>query len=408
MKRMFAILLCLSLLIAAAACGTTATTAAPTTTKATTASTTAPASTAATTKEQEPINVALFIPRTGDLTQYGTYITNGVMLKVSQVNAAGGINGRKLVVDVFDDKGVPQESASVAQMIVDNKKYVAAIGSFNTPCVLAAATVFDEAKMVEMVPCAGADTVHTQRKYTFRQQNTNTTEFTFLGKVAVNDLKAQKVAVIYIQNDSGIISKNVVSKTVTDLGKQCVATEGIMPDQVNDYTAMLNKIKNAGADTCVTTCNAADLATIIKQSKQLGMDKMVWLSTGTVYTDEFLEVGGEAVNGVYALTTYFSGNPDPRISAWTKAYLAAYNNSTPNYFATGAYECTAMLCAGFAKGNLDRVSIYNYLLTIRDWDGETGKSTYDETRNVMKNMTILQIVNRKFQMANLSEFKPNK
>ena len=117
-----------------------------------------------------------------------------------------------------------------------------------TPCVLAAATVFDEAQMVEMVPCAGADTVHKDHKYTFRQQNTNTTEFTYIGEVAVNDLKAEKVAMIYIQNDSGIIARDTVTATVERLGKEVVIAEGVMPDQISDYSAVLTKIRAADPD----------------------------------------------------------------------------------------------------------------------------------------------------------------
>jgi len=235
--------------------------------------------------EGEPIHVAFFAPRTGDNKTYGDYLLNGVMLKVNQVNAAGGVNGRPIEITVYDDQCSAQESASVAQIIVDEPKYVAAVGSFNTPCVLAAATVFDEAQMVEMVPCAGADTVHKDHKYTFRQQNTNTTEFTYIGEVAVNDLKAEKVAMIYIQNDSGIIARDTVTATVERLGKEVVIAEGVMPDQISDYSAVLTKIRAADPDVITLTCNANAAATIIKQSKLLGMEDVLWLSTGTIYTD---------------------------------------------------------------------------------------------------------------------------
>lgn len=355
--------------------------------------------------EEEPIYVAFFGPRTGDNTNYGDYLLNGVMLKVNQVNEAGGVNGRKIQVDVYDDQSVAQQSASVAQIIVDDPKYVAAVGSFNTPCVLAAATVFDEAQMVEMVPCAGADSVHEDHTYTFRQQNTNTTEFTYIGEIAVNDLKADKVGIIYIENDSGIISKDAITAAVEANGKEVVLSEGIMPDQISDYTSLLAKFRAAQPDVITLTCNAKEAATIIKQSKTLGMENMTWLSTGTIYTDEFLEVGGDAVNGVYTMTTYFAGNSDPRIAAWTEAYLEAYDGATPNYFATGAYECMSMLVSAFENGCLDRASIYDYLLTIREWDGDTGLSVYDETRNVKKAMTILQIVDGEFVMANLTDYE---
>jgi branched-chain amino acid transport system substrate-binding protein len=351
---------------------------------------------------KEPIYVAFLGPRTGDSTMYGTYLLTGAQLKVDQVNAAGGVNGRLIVLDVYDDGNRPQESASIAQIIVDDEKYLAAVGPFNTPCTLAAATVFDEAEVVEMVPCAGADSVHETRAYTIRQQNTNTTEFTFLAEVAVNDLKAESVAIIYLQNDSGIMSQRVVTETVLRLGKKVALSEGIMPDQISDYTSLLTKVRNAGADIVITTANANEVATIIKQSKQLGMDDIRWLCTGSIFTDEFLQVGGDAVNGVYSLTTYFSGNPNPRVATWTAAYKAKNPDISPNYFVTGAYECMSMLVWCFEQGALDRKAVYDKLLTIRRWDGDTGVSIYDETRNVKKDMTILQVKNGEFEMADLA------
>ena len=85
--------------------------------------------------------------------------------------------------------------------------------------------------------------------------------------------------------------------------------------------------------------------------------------------------------------------------------MEAYDGATPNYFATGAYECMSMLVSAFENGCLDRESIYEYLLTIREWDGDTGLSVYDETRNVRKAMTILQVVDGEFQMANLTDYE---
>ncbi|GHV14140.1 hypothetical protein FACS189491_10060 [Spirochaetia bacterium] len=93
------------------------------------------------------------------------------------------------------------------------------------------------------------------------------------------------------------------------------------------------------------------------------------------------------------MTIFFADNPEPRIAAFTKEYRTRYNNAAPNYFVTTAYESLALIEAALRAGATDRASLYQELLKIKEWDGDTGYATYDDDRMVNRAMTIIKVQN---------------
>ena len=102
---------------------------------------------------EDTIKLAVIAPLTGDFAQYGEAYRTAVELMVSQVNAEGGINGKQLAYDIFDDKNDAKESATLAGRIADDGSYIALLGPFASTCALATAPIMQNAGIVEMCPC---------------------------------------------------------------------------------------------------------------------------------------------------------------------------------------------------------------------------------------------------------------
>lgn len=359
------------------------------------AESTAPASAPA---EGEKIYIACGAPFTGDDAQYGNYFKNAINMKVDNINENGGINGRMIQIDYFDDKSTPKESSNIAQMVTSDPKYIAEIGSYNSTCVLAGAPIYQQAGMVQMAPCAGHPDITKANQYLFRNQNSNDVEFSWLADVAVNKLGKKKIAIIHLNNDSGIVLKDILNTEIPKLGGEVVTIEGYIQGQVSDYSSILTKVKAANPDLviCVTSYN--DMGTMLQQAKQLDLSGVEWLSSGMIYSDDFLKLAGDAGEGVYAMTIFFADNPEARIAAFTKEYRERYNEN-PNYFATTAYESMAMIEAALKAGATNRESLYQELLKIKEWDGDTGYATFDDQRMVNRAMTIIKVQDGKWVMA---------
>ena len=155
--------------------------------------------------------IACGAPFTGDDAQYGNFFKKALDMKMNEINASGGINGKMIQIDYFDDKSTPKEASNIAQMVTSDSKYIAEIGSYNSTCVLAGAPIYQEAGMVQMAPTAGHPDITTANDHLFRLQNSNDVEYTWLADVAVNKIGAKKIAIVHLENDSGIVLSEILN-----------------------------------------------------------------------------------------------------------------------------------------------------------------------------------------------------
>lgn len=350
-------------------------------------------------KGDDKIYIACGAPFTGDDAQYGNFFKKALDMKADEINAAGGINGKMIQIDYFDDKSTPKEASNIAQMVTSDEKYIAEIGSYNSTCVLAGAPIYQEAGMVQIAPTAGHPDITKANDHLFRLQNSNDVEYTWLANVAVNKIGAKKIAIVHLENDSGIVLSQILNEQIPQMGGEVVLTESYVQGQVSDYSSILTKLKAAQPELiiCVTSYN--DMGTMLQQAKQIDLGDVKWVSSGMIYSDDFLKLAGDAGEGVYSMTIFFADNPDESIANFTKKYRELYNNESPNYFATNAYEALALIESALNSGATDRESLYQELLKIKEWNGETGYATFDNDRMVNRDMTVIKVENGQWVVA---------
>ena len=351
------------------------------------------------TAAEDKIYIACGAPFTGDDAQYGNFFKKALDMKMNQINETGGINGKMIQIDYFDDKSTPKEASNIAQKVTSDSKYIAEIGSYNSTCVLAGAPIYQEAGMVQMAPTAGHPDITKANDHLFRLQNSNDVEYTWLANVAVNKIGAKKIAIVHLENDSGIVLSQILNEQIPKLGGEVVLTESYIQGQVSDFSSILTKLKAAQPELiiCVTSYN--EMGTMLQQAKQIDLGNVKWGSSGMIYSDDFLKLAGDAGEGVYSMTIFFADNPDDTIANFTKKYRELYNNENPNYFATNAYEALALIESALKNGANDRESLYKELLKIKEWNGETGYATFDDDRMVNRDMTVIKVENGKWVVA---------
>lgn len=364
-----------------------------------TGSTAASTSASGTSGDGDKYYIACGAPFTGDDAQYGNFFKKALDMKMNEINEAGGINGKMIQIDYFDDKSTPKEASNIAQMVTSDEKYIAEIGSYNSTCVLAGAPIYQEAGMVQMAPTAGHPDITKANDHLFRLQNSNDVEYTWLADVAVNKIGAKKIAIVHLENDSGIVLSEILNEQIPQMGGEVVLTESYVQGQVSDFSSILTKLKAAQPELviCVTSYN--DMGTMLQQAKQIDLGDVKWVSSGMIYSDDFLKLAGDAGEGVYSMTIFFADNPDETIANFTKKYRALYGDESPNYFATNAYEALALIEAALKNGATDRDSLYQELLKIKEWNGETGYATFDDDRMVNRDMTVIKVENGQWVVA---------
>ena len=342
------------------------------------------------------IKLAVIAPLTGDFAQYGEAYRTAVELTVSQVNAAGGIDGKMLAYDIFDDKNDARESATLAGRIAADDSYIAVVGPFASTCALACAPILQNAGIVEMCPTCTHPDLTATGDYIFRGAITSELEAPIFADVTLNKLDAKRVGIIYTQDDWGITTEQEYAAKLEELGGTVVIAESYISGSTRDFTHILTKIANEDIELLFVAAMYNDSAMILEQLKQLGYEGRFKIQgTGSLYTDEFLELAGDNAEGMYITASFYAANPAENVQQFVSEYTEMFG-SEPNLFAASVYDGVGLIVEALRNGATDRQSLRDNLAAIKDYQGVTGNASFNENRDVIKDEVVLKIEDGKF------------
>ena len=342
-------------------------------------------------KAADPIVLGVSGPLTGSNAQYGAQWKSGFDLALDQINGAGGIKGRRLQYVFVDSQSDPRQSVTIAQKFVNDPTIVAELGDFSSPASMAASPIYQRAGLVQF----GFTNSHPDftKGGDFMWSNTvnQSDEQPALAEFAVNRLGLKRLAVIHLNTDWGRISKDIFVKAAKEDGAEVVATEGFLPDE-KDYRSTLVRVRDAKPDGIIIIAYYADGALIGRQLRSAGI-KLPVAAVSSVYSPKFLELGGDAVEGIYTMASFYPEDPRPEVQPFVKAYQAKYGKE-PDTFAAIAYDTVVLLAEVIKKYGTDRKAIRDGLASIKDVPSVIyGKVTFDpQTRRVLGAKTVNLVV----------------
>lgn len=341
----------------------------------------------------DDIYIALSAPITGDYAEYGNNFKRSVEMGIDLINQKGGVLGKELKVIIGDSKGDPKESSTLAQKFTSDKKIVAEIGDFTSTCCLAAQPIYDEVGMVQLSPTSSHPDFAKGSKYSFGIIGTQAGEGPFMAMMT-NELGFKKVAILHINNDWGIVTDQYYSDALATHGIDVVAREFYF-DGERDFTAVLTKLKNSNPDMLFIASMYNDGALINKQKQKLGWDVPV-LGPGSLYSPKLIELGGDAVEGLYTTVVFHPKNPKPEVQTFVSEFEKRYE-ATPNMFAAVAFDAINLMADAIERaGSTDSEAIREAVAATKEFPGVTGKITFTEVGDVMKEYTRVQIRNGEF------------
>ncbi|MGH6682728.1 MAG: branched-chain amino acid ABC transporter substrate-binding protein, partial [Pseudolabrys sp.] len=266
-------------------------------------------------------------PITGPSAATGAQMRNGVEQAAIDINAAGGILGQKVTVEYGDDVSDPKQGVSVANKVAaDGVKFV--IGDYNSGVTIPSSEVYQENGILEITPASTNPTV-TERKMwnIFRTCGRDDQQGAVAGAYIVKHFKGKKIAVV---DDKTTYGKGLADETVKGMAKggmKPVLREGINTGE-KDYSALVSKIKQSGADLVYFGGLYTEGGLIVRQMRDQGVKAPLMGGDG-ITSDEFASVGGPGVEGT--LMTY---GPDPRNNPAAKEAVAKFR---ANKFEPQAY-----------------------------------------------------------------------
>ncbi len=298
-------------------------------------------------------------PFTGGSSSMGVSMRDGVRLAAKEINAAGGINGNKIVLIERDDEVKNERGVQIAQELINNEKVVATLGYINTGVALASQRFYQDAKIPVMNNVATGSILTKQfpnapENYVFRNAAADNIQAPMVAKEAVEKRGLKKVAILADSTNYGQLGREDLEKALKGYGVTPVAVEKFNIGDV-DMTAQLLKAKNAGAEVILTYAIGPELAQIANGMAKLGWKKPM-IGSWTLSMASFIDTAGKNGDGATMPQTYIQS---PSTTAKRKAFQDAYvkefkpknNNIASPVSAAQGYDSVYLLAAAIKQAN---------------------------------------------------------
>ncbi|MBF7142059.1 MULTISPECIES: branched-chain amino acid ABC transporter substrate-binding protein [Pseudomonas] len=301
---------------------------------------------------QADVKIGVGGPMTGANASFGEQYMKGAQAAADAINAAGGVNGEKIVLVAGDDACEPKQAVAVANRLVDQDKVIGVVGHFCSSSTIPASEVYADAGVIAITPGSTNPTVTERGLATmFRMCGRDDQQGVVAGDYIVDMLKAKKVAVI---NDKDTYGKGLADATSAQLKKRGVTPvleEGLTRGE-KDFSALVTKIRSTGAEVVFFGGLHPEAGPLVRQMREQGLKDVKFVSDDGIVTDELVTTAGGAqyVDGVY-----MTFGADPRLLPDSKAVVDGFRKSgyEPEGYTLYAYASMQALAAGFngAKSN---------------------------------------------------------
>src|ERR1700723_3050635 len=323
---------------------------------------------------QAQVKLAVAGPVTGANAAFGAQLTQGVQQAVEDINKAGGILGQKVEVEIGDDVSDPKQGVSVANKFVgDGVKFV--VGHFNSGVTMPASDVYAENGVLFITPSATNPKI-TDRKLwdAFRTCGRDDQQGMVWAELARDKLKGKKIAVIHDKTTYGKGLADAALDNMHKFGVKEVLYEGVNTGE-KDYSAIVSKIKDAGADYLMWGGLHTEGGLILRQMRDQGMNT-VMISCDGITDSEFASICCPGVE-----CTLMTSGPEPRNNPNAKAAVASFKAKgfDPQGYTLFSYAAVQIIKQAAEKANsLDPKKVAEVMHSGMPFHTVIGDISYDK------------------------------
>lgn len=345
--------------------------------------------------DEGPVKIGFFAPLTGPVAADGESVLYAAQIAVETINNEGGINGRSVELIHYDDHLDSSEAVGIAQRLISSDNVHAVVsGSYSAP-TRASAEVYQR----EGIPMIAAYAVHPDipatGNFIFQQ--------TFLGSVqgragayiAMEELDAEKVAILYVDNDFGHTLADAFKEYIEDHGGAVVFDDSFTLGE-EEFTPSLTRINELDADLLYFPAYPSEGAQIIRQSNDIGLD-IAMLGTQGVDSSQFLDIVGMDADGLIITTNFNRDDERPVVQNFISDYyeIAGY---PPDMISVSTFDSFLLLREVMEEFVTEPDSIAEGILALEDFEALSGTAShYTEIGEVRKPVQVQVVQNGEFR-----------
>ena len=343
-----------------------------------------------------PIKIYNIVELSGGGATAGTNFDNGVKLAVKEINAGGGILGRKIDLQSLDTQTNPGVAKALSQKAVDDGAYVVMGPVFSGSIIVSMA----ETKKAEITNFTGGEAANITQQgnpFIFRTSFTQSTAMPKLARYIKDGLKAKSVAIIYVNNDFGKGGRDVMVKALDAQGIKVAADISTDPGQV-DFSGAVLKAKQSNADALFVYTNEEESARALRELRKQGYDKPIVGET-TLTGQKVIELAGDAANGAIAHVGLTVDAPQPTIKAFDDKFTKEYKYKSDHNGMKGYSAVYVVKAITEKNGKVDSKllakSLHGAKISAKENPGVLLDVTFDDNGDLDRESFLVKVVNAK-------------
>ena len=340
---------------------------------------------------------------TGTAAQYGISTYEGLEVAMDEINAAGGVLGKKISILKGDDSADPRQAVNVVQKFITKDKVLVIIGAELTGTTRVTAPVSNQAQMVQFTASATGAGLTDNLPYVFRNALPEAYAIPFVVEAAKKKFKTSSVVIITSYNLD-------YSVDLTKIYEKALAAEGIkVQDKISyaegdiDFSAQVSKLKALKPETVVMTGYYQESAQLMIEMRKQGINCPILGSNG--FNDpKILDLAGKAMEGAIWASGFFPDNPDPKVKKFVARVQEKYKKK-PNQFHAQAYDALYIIAEAIKKAGVtestpeSRTKIRDALASITNFPGISGVHTFKPGKgDAEKSVFILTLRDGKYAL----------
>ncbi|HYH10114.1 MAG TPA: ABC transporter substrate-binding protein [Thermoanaerobaculia bacterium] len=330
---------------------------------------------------------------TGGQATFGVSTHNGIMLAVDEINAGGGVNGRKIRVITEDDQSKAEEAANAVTKLISQNNVVAVLGEVASSNSLAAAPICQSNKVPMITPSSTNPRVTEVGDYIFRMCFIDPYQGEAMANYLTKKVGMKKAAILIdVKSDYSTGLASFFERTFTANGGQIVGKQSYAQGD-SDFRSQLTAIKAGNPDVIFVPGYYNDIGQIAIQARDLGMQQPLAGGDGWE-SPKLIEIGGKALEGCFYSNHYHVDDPAPAVREFVQKYEERFG-AKPDSLAALGYDSTRVLADAIKRaGTTDGPKLRDAIAQTQNFSGVTGSVTLGPDRNpIGKKLVVLEIRN---------------
>ncbi len=346
--------------------------------------------------QQGPVTIVGLDELSGVGATSGTYLDNGVKLAVKEINAAGGILGRKIEYTSFDTQTSPQIAKALAQKAADMNAYVV-IGPVFSGSVIVSMSETKRAEIPNFVAAEAVNITQQGNPYVFRTSLTQSVAMPKLARYIKDNVKAKTMAVVWVNNDFGKGGRDAMVAALDALGIKTGADISTDPGQI-DFSSVVLKVKQSGADAVFVYLNEEESARCLRELRKQAYDKPI-IGETNLASQKVIELAGDAANGIVVHVGLTPDAPQPEIKAYDAKFQKEYkfkseHNAMKGYSAMYVIKAITERIGKF-DSKLFAKTLHGATILAKDYPGVLLDVKYDNNGDLDRQSFMVKVVNGK-------------